>query len=456
MMRSDPVATVEGNIALSDGPDLEATILRPAAWRAAPPAPPSPVPRIRSDERASVEAPPRPGTCRLLWAATPLLDRTLALRYADRPDDLVALRERLLEAVRDFDRRAEAAPVAVAHRSVGRYVLCTWVDEVVARTTWGMAADWTRQGLLVTLHRESLGGERFFAIADRALRDPGRHLELLELMAVMLSLGFEGRYALWADGRRHLDEMRDRLHAAIRALRGDGFSAPSSSRRRSTTSMPWRHRGRWLFGWAAAGLAVVIVSADRWQAARIEAQAVAIATRIDGLRPAPWRTEVETPPTGLSTKPRLAARLRPWLMPEILAGRVEVDEDDATAHVTLVGDRFYASGAAEIRGDAGPVLVRIAHALDQVHGAIVVAGHTDDRPTRADSRFATNDALSLERARQVADRLAAALSDPARLHTVGFGDRQPRAPNDTDANRARNRRVEILLQEDAGHVATGR
>jgi type VI secretion system protein ImpK len=60
-------------------------------------------------------------------------------------------------------------------------------------------------------------------------------------------------------------------------------------------------------------------------------------------------------------------------------------------------------------------------------------------------RFPSNWHLSQERARSVQNTLAAKMAQPARLSSEGRADSEPIAPNDTPANRARNRRVEITL-----------
>jgi type VI secretion system protein ImpK len=198
----------------------------------------------------------------------------------------------------------------------------------------------------------------------------------------------------------------------------------------------------------AGGLLVVVagVLQERVLARRREAALQPVIAMLDGLQ-AP---AVPAPPIARAAPPRATAqpraRLAPLLRPEIDAGLLDVDEDDASARVTLVGDRFYDPGEAAVRGDHRAVLARVARALDALPGVVVVAGHTDDRPVRSPSRLDTNEALSLERARRVAALLAATLADPSRLRIEGWADRRPRASNATEAGRARNRRVEITWQ----------
>jgi type VI secretion system protein ImpK len=83
--------------------------------------------------------------------------------------------------------------------------------------------------------------------------------------------------------------------------------------------------------------------------------------------------------------------------------------------------------------------------LNKVPGQVTVTGHTDDRPIRS-VRFPSNWHLSQERAVSVVRLMSKTIDNPARLKADGLADTFPVAPNDTPANRARNRRVEIILK----------
>jgi type VI secretion system protein ImpK len=87
---------------------------------------------------------------------------------------------------------------------------------------------------------------------------------------------------------------------------------------------------------------------------------------------------------------------------------------------------------------------RIAEALAKISGAVLVTGHTDNVPLRT-ARFPSNWHLSEERARSVRDLLVARGVQPERIKAEGRADGEPIASNDTPANRALNRRVEITL-----------
>ena len=94
------------------------------------------------------------------------------------------------------------------------------------------------------------------------------------------------------------------------------------------------------------------------------------------------------------------------------------------------------------------MLHAITAALNQVPGRVVVVGHTDDQPVRS-LKFKDNYALSAARARAVVQILSQGIDNASRLESSGAGSSQPIAlPADLPANRARNRRVEILYSPE--------
>ena len=111
------------------------------------------------------------------------------------------------------------------------------------------------------------------------------------------------------------------------------------------------------------------------------------------------------------------------------------------------GDGLFASGSSEVRADSVPLLLGIADALNQVQGRVVVIGHSDNIPIKS-LRYPSNWVLSEARANAVRQILASRVA-PGRLSAEGVAETQPVAPNDSSANRARNRRVEITLMARA-------
>jgi type VI secretion system protein ImpK len=89
-------------------------------------------------------------------------------------------------------------------------------------------------------------------------------------------------------------------------------------------------------------------------------------------------------------------------------------------------------------------LSRVAAALNDHEGPIIIMGHSDNEPIRT-ARFPSNMALSLARAESVLRTLTGQLDDPDRLRAEGRADQEPVVSNDTGEGRAKNRRIEIVL-----------
>lgn len=128
-------------------------------------------------------------------------------------------------------------------------------------------------------------------------------------------------------------------------------------------------------------------------------------------------------------------------------GEVEgarVSEDERGVSVTLENLRFVADSTRLLPGEEAK-LALIAEVLARYpERDVLVAGHTALAGT-AEQRMT----LSLARARAVAELLASmGARPPDRIVTEGYGAERPVAPNDTEANMARNRRVEIIILEN--------
>ncbi|MGB2710468.1 MAG: flagellar motor protein MotB, partial [Conexibacter sp.] len=115
--------------------------------------------------------------------------------------------------------------------------------------------------------------------------------------------------------------------------------------------------------------------------------------------------------------------------------------------VRLLTDRvLFDSGLADIKPQGLPLLGEVGTllAVDRRH-PVLVEGHTDDVPI-ATSRFASNWELSTARSTQVVRFLIGRGVPAKRFGAAGYADLHPLASNATSTGRARNRRVEVVLQ----------
>lgn len=142
-----------------------------------------------------------------------------------------------------------------------------------------------------------------------------------------------------------------------------------------------------------------------------------------------------------------ASRIREVLEDAIDDGRitVEKDQDQHRIVIRIEEKGSFPSGSAELTWEFEGLLLEMAKVLADMPGELTVEGHTDDIPIRT-SRFYSNWDLSAARSAAVANVLLATGDvTPTRLAVKGLADTKPRVPNTSAENRAKNRRVEIII-----------
>ncbi len=146
----------------------------------------------------------------------------------------------------------------------------------------------------------------------------------------------------------------------------------------------------------------------------------------------------------LSASARLISRA---LGKEIKAGVVDVETAGQKIIIRIREKASFGSGRAKLKNAFRPILARVAKILKDSEGKIIIAGHTDNIPIYTE-RFRSNWELSSARAVSVAHEMMLATKIPSNRFLVqGFADTDPIAKNNSSANRAKNRRVEIILQQ---------
>jgi chemotaxis protein MotB len=127
--------------------------------------------------------------------------------------------------------------------------------------------------------------------------------------------------------------------------------------------------------------------------------------------------------------------------------RVEVIQDLRGLVISMPDDAAFPSADAEITPTARLMIERVAGTIQSLPNPIRIEGHTDDVPISTD-RFGSNWELSTARASAVVAHLVTnAGIAPSRLSAAGYGEFHPRVPNSSPANRAKNRRIDIVVLE---------
>jgi type VI secretion system protein ImpK len=457
--------------------DSERTVIRPnpgGRRTAAPAAPPKPSPfgQGQPDPRtggadlpppSSYGLPPgqqsRPqtnpetqiamtGMNQLVALATPLFSLISRIRNRAQHMDPDKLRQSVMAEVRSFENAALKAGIDAQQVKVARYALCATLDDVVLNTPWGGQSSWALQSMVATFHRETVGGDRFYDLLARLEQDPAANIDMLEFIYMCLSLGFEGRLRVEHGGTdKHL-QIRNSLARIIRGQRGE--IERDLSPRWKGVNKPFRAVSMWKPVWIAAVATVLLLAVMfgtlTWALGRDTTGVIGVLSVLETSvtpsldRPAP-------PPPPPPPPPQEVARLAQYstfLAPEIDRGTVGVTEATNTITITLSGTGMFASASDVLQEEFVPNILRVAEALREEDGRIIVVGHSDSVPLTP-GRFRDNTHLSLARAEAVARMIGEVLEDPSRISAEGRGEAEPIADNETSEGRAQNRRIEILL-----------
>ena len=143
-----------------------------------------------------------------------------------------------------------------------------------------------------------------------------------------------------------------------------------------------------------------------------------------------------------------ALKLREYMRKKGLADAAEVSITAQKIRVVFTERAvLFASGSAELDHQAKEVLNDLAELISTLpqECKIIIEGHTDNVPIRT-KEFANNMELSIARAISVLNYFTKVKGlPPERFAIVGYGEYKPIAPNDTEENKARNRRIEIII-----------
>lgn len=123
----------------------------------------------------------------------------------------------------------------------------------------------------------------------------------------------------------------------------------------------------------------------------------------------------------------------------------EVTSDERGIIIELRDNILFESGQAELIPGSADVLNKVNALISTLPNNIVVEGHTDNVPI-SNARFPSNWELSTVRATTVLRYFTETCGqDPSRISAAGYGEYKPVVENTTDENKAKNRRVNILI-----------
>jgi type IV/VI secretion system ImpK/VasF family protein len=130
----------------------------------------------------------------IISAANPVITFMIHIKKSNRPNNIEKVREKMINEINHFTQTLKSLGYTKKLALAARYCLCTCIDETILRTDWGTQTVWVQHTLLSYFHNETWGGERFYIILDNLAQNPRQNIATLELLYLLLSLGFEGKF----------------------------------------------------------------------------------------------------------------------------------------------------------------------------------------------------------------------------------------------------------------------
>jgi type VI secretion system protein ImpK len=376
-------------------------------------------------------------------SAFTLLSLVPHLRSLPVFEKINALRDRLIGEMKNFENQVLQKGVSRHQKDIAKYLLCAFIDESVLNTPWGSRSGWGHNSLSSILFRKRVGGKEFFQILDRLKQTPSEYLDLLELVYLCLSLGFEGKYRYMTNGQLSLEKERQELYHLIQRSKGDPSPELSThwQGQRNVTNPLIRHVPLWVL----AGISGVILMTVymvfafgiRDRSDQLYEQLFTLAKSIEASQPMDLvlPLEVKRPPAFMTDR-----------LEVLLANEIKQKQAAVVDGSTIRIFNMFRSGTATVRNDYQPIMAKIAQAMQKENARLLVVGHTDNIPLKFSSRFKSNWHLSLARAESARNALVGHGFPADRVRIEGKADKDPIVPNNTRENRALNRRVDIYVR----------
>lgn len=134
---------------------------------------------------------------------------------------------------------------------------------------------------------------------------------------------------------------------------------------------------------------------------------------------------------------------------EIAEGKVQVELTRRGLVVSMREAAFFRPGHDAVQPDSYAMIEKLARTIGQIPNSLQMEGHTDSQPI-SNSRFRSNWELSAARSIAMMELITSRYGVPrSRVGIAGYADVVPVAPNDSEENRARNRRVDVVILSEA-------
>ena len=376
----------------------------------------------------------------IVSAATPLLTLGINARSMSHHPDPKALYQQIAEDLKAIDLQLKNQGLPKESIITARYIICAYIDEMVMSTPWGGQSLWATRNLLMTFHKNNQGGTQFFDIINLLTQSPAMNLDLIELCYMILQLGFQGRYRISDTGSIELSGIQDNLYRIISTHRPAAPKQLSNHWRGAVneekTSLSGNKR---LLIAVGTSLVIAVLSYTGFVITlgqQSDPVAIKTASVSSNLQPIVRNNRPIKRTTHLSY-------IRNQLKHDINQQNLSVEDISGGVRIIVFGSDLFKPSSAQLTQQKEITIANIIATLKNTPGFIQVTGHTDDIPIRT-LQFPSNWELSSKRANSIVKMIQTHLPE-REIVGEGVADSSPIVPNDSNENRAINRRIEINL-----------
>ena len=168
--------------------------------------------RVTLSSSASVDSP-------LLYASKDIFKETYRLMNTEESLSLVPTSRLMEKHLKSFSNLAMEQGVSAVHLKIARYLLSTFIDEMLSSRNWGDEGDWGSVSLLGKYFEKSDGGETFFILLQQFEKEPTEYIFLMELAYVCLSFGYGGKYKKRGQNIHDLGPIKENLYRQIKTTK---------------------------------------------------------------------------------------------------------------------------------------------------------------------------------------------------------------------------------------------
>jgi len=154
-----------------------------------------------------------------LFASKEIFRETYKLMYQENVENIAGAAKIMGHEIDKFSNLAMELGVSTQDLYMARYILCTFIDEMLGNASWVDGGEWGNVSLLNRYYEQSYGGEKFFGLLNQFEEEPTKFIYLMELAYVCLSFGYGGRYKKKESSTQELGAIKENLYRQIKTTR---------------------------------------------------------------------------------------------------------------------------------------------------------------------------------------------------------------------------------------------